>query len=296
MEKNKLGKFFRDDSSKSLFDKITTKAFDLQNSDGSILGQPENAESLVKFALYQPVIYCGNLTKLCVRKRFQVELTWRADDSGSMHPKKNLQGEDRMADQQELVNRISSICTTIVPDDLGVHLRFINSEPANADDLGMSDIKNILAQVQPSGYTEIGIHLRERILEPFLYSQYNDTVKAMKRPLFISIITDGIPSGPNGTLEREDTLRNEIKDCQEYLRENGLPLRCNRIIPNPTLLFVLRGVMLTSPIAVVFQISQIGSDPKSKSFLQNLKNQNLENVYITASELCEFPANSRVNS
>ncbi|KAI1136480.1 hypothetical protein F5Y05DRAFT_405384 [Hypoxylon sp. FL0543] len=239
--KHRLGKFFKDDS-KQLLEKITAKAVDLQNDDSSVLGQPANTENLVKFALYQPVIYC--------------------DDSGSMDPASNYQHEDRMADQRDLVRRISSICTKIVPDELGVHLRFINSEPAQANDLRMTDINRIIDQVKPSGCTEIGTRLRERILKPLLYSQYNDNVKNMKRPLFISIITDGIPYGGPGSPERPNTLRDEINKCQNYLLENGLPLR-----------------------AVVFQISQIGSDPDSKEFLQRLKDENLENVYITAQSL-----------
>ncbi|KAI1371257.1 hypothetical protein F4677DRAFT_464362 [Hypoxylon crocopeplum] len=242
VDKHKLGKFFKDESSQQLLEKITSKAIDIQNDDTSVLGQSTNTDNLVKFALYQPVIYC--------------------DDSGSMNPKNNYQGEDRMEDQRNLVRRIASICTKVVPDDLGVHLRFINSEPPHTNDLRMDDIQNIMAQVKPSGYTEIGSHLRERIMKPLLYSQYNEKVKKMKRPLFISIITDGVPYGPDGSSEKQDTLKNEIVKCQNYLLENGLPLR-----------------------AVVFQISQIGSDPSSKIFLQKLKDEKLENVYITAQQL-----------
>ncbi|KAI1773221.1 hypothetical protein F4818DRAFT_120986 [Hypoxylon cercidicola] len=239
VEKNKLGKFFKDDGSKPLLEKITSKALDLQNDDSSVLGQSTNTENLVKFALYQPVIYC--------------------DDSGSMNPTHNPQEEDRMTDQRDLVRRIASICTKIVPDDLGVHLRFINTELPNTDDLRMLDIETIMSQVKAAGCTEIGTNLRERILKPLLYTQYNERVKKMKRPLFVSIITDGIPYG---RAEKRYTLRDEIIKCQDYLRENGLPLR-----------------------AVVFQISQIGSDPDSKDFLQELKEEDLENVYITAQQL-----------
>ncbi|KAI1385442.1 uncharacterized protein F4822DRAFT_445394 [Hypoxylon trugodes] len=241
VSKHKLGKFFKEDS-QELLEKITVKAVELQNDKTTVLGEPDNADNLVKFALYQPVIYC--------------------DDSGSMNPKNNYEGEDRMADQRDLVRRIATICTKIVPDELGVHLRFINSEPPNADNLGMDAIQGILEGVKPSGYTELGTHLRERILQPLLYTQYNDTVKNMKRPLFVSIITDGVPYGGSGSPEKLHTLKDEIVKCQNYLLENGLPLR-----------------------AVVFQISQIGSDPSSKNFLQKLKDENLENVYITAQQL-----------
>ncbi|KAF3059672.1 ankyrin repeat protein [Daldinia childiae] len=239
--KHKLGKFFREDS-QQLLEGIAAKAVELQGDDTSVLGQPENSDNLIKLALYQPVIYC--------------------DDSGSMDPMGNNDGENRMGDQRDLVNRVASICTRIVPDELGVHLRFINNEPENIDNLRMDEIQNIMKQVRPLGCTEIGTQLRNRILQPLLYSQYNENVKSLRRPLFISIITDGIPYGGGRSPETRNTLRDEIKKCQEYLLENGLPSR-----------------------TVVFQISQIGSDKNSKEFLQSLKEENLENVYITAQQL-----------
>ncbi|KAI1207624.1 uncharacterized protein F4807DRAFT_172619 [Annulohypoxylon truncatum] len=241
VENHGLGKFFSK-GNEQLLEDITSKAVDLQNDETTVLGQPENTENLVKFALYQPVIYC--------------------DDSGSMNPRNNPQGEDRMEDQRQLVGRIAAICTKIVPDELGVHLRFINSEPPHTNDLSADSIKDIMAQVKPSGYTEIGTRLRERILNPLLYSQYNDEVKNMRRPILISIITDGVPYGGRASQEKLNTLQDEIMKCQDYLVAMDLPLR-----------------------SVVFQISQIGSDPNSKDFLQKLKDQNLENVYITSRKL-----------
>ncbi|KAI1798686.1 hypothetical protein F4811DRAFT_167145 [Daldinia bambusicola] len=237
---HKLGKFFRKGSEK-LLESIAAKAVEVQKDETSVLSEPENTENLIKLALYQPVIYC--------------------DDSSSMDPRRSHR-EDRMGDQRSLVKRVASICTKIVPDNLGVHLRFINYYSNNLDNLKMHDIQNIMAEVQPQGCTEIGTQLRERILQPLLYSQYNDNVKNLTRPLLISIITDGVPKGGPGSPETRDTLRDEIKKCQEYLLENGLPSR-----------------------TVVFQISQIGSDKNSKNFLQELSEQKPENVYITAHQL-----------
>ncbi|OTB11275.1 hypothetical protein K445DRAFT_307398 [Daldinia sp. EC12] len=239
--KHKLGKFFRKGSER-LLESIAAKAVEVQKDETSVLSEPENTENLIKLALYQPIIYC--------------------DDSGSMAPGGNNDGEDRMGDQRDLVERVARICTKIVPDDLGVHLRFINNQPGNTDNLKMDEIQNIMTQVTPGGCTEIGIQLRERILKPLLYSQYNENVKNLTRPLLISIITDGIPFGGRGSPETRNTLRDEIKRCQEYLLENGLPSR-----------------------TVIFQISQIGSDKNSKEFLQKLREENLENVYITAQQL-----------
>ena len=58
VDKHKLGKFFPAGDS-PLLETLVSKAVDLQNDDNSILGQSTNTEDLVKFALYQPVIYCG---------------------------------------------------------------------------------------------------------------------------------------------------------------------------------------------------------------------------------------------
>ncbi|KAH7304135.1 ankyrin repeat protein [Stachybotrys elegans] len=220
-----------------LLETLISKAVDLQNNDNTVLGQSTNLENLVKFALYQPVIYC--------------------DDSGSMNPTKNTKGEDRWADQKDLVCRIASICTQVVPDDFGVHLRFINTSLGHDNNLRMSNIEKIMSNIQPRGSTEIGVNLRRRILEPLVYNT------EMTRPLFVSIVTDGIPKGPPGSHETRDTLRDEIIKCQDWLLANGLPSR-----------------------AVVFQISQIGSEESSKKFLQSLKDDTrLTSVYITTQQL-----------
>lgn len=147
-----------------------------------------------------------------------------------MDPMRNDDGENRIGDQRDLVRRVASICTRIVPDELGVHLRFINNEPDNSDNLRIDEIQNIMDQVRPLGCTEIGTQLRNRILQPLLYSRYNENVKNLKRPLFISIITDGIPFGGSRSPETRNTLRDEIKKCQEYLLENGLPSRSKLFI------------------------------------------------------------------
>lgn len=146
-----------------------------------------------------------------------------------MHPDYNEQKEDRMTDQQNLVRQIASICTEVVPDNLGVHLRFINQELPHADRLRMNDIENIMSEVKPTGFTEIGTNLRKRILEPIVYRQM------MARPLFVSVITDGVPSSPRGSSETRNTLRDEIIKCQDFLLTNGLPPRGNLLMPSCSL-------------------------------------------------------------
>ena len=214
----KLHKFFptADDP---LLETLVSKAVDLQNDDTSVLGQSTNTENLVKFALYQPVVYCGttpHLRQICYTSGVANRYT---DDSGSMAPEYNDQDEDRMANQRDLVRRIASICTQVVPDHLGVHLRFINEELPHLNDLRMDAIEAVMSRVKANGSTEIGTNLRKRILEPFVY----DT--KMTRPLVVSIITDGVPRGPKGSAERRNTLRDEILKCKDYLLKNSLPSR-----------------------------------------------------------------------
>ena len=136
-----------------------------------------------------------------------------------MSPKYNDQKEDRMVNQRNLVQKIASICTEVVPDHLGVHLRFINKEPSDANNLRMDHVKSIMSRIEAGGGTEIGTNLRKRILDPMVYKT------KMTRPIFVSIITDGVPGGGKGSPETQNTLRNEILKCQEYLLTNGLPPR-----------------------------------------------------------------------
>ena len=72
------------------------------------------------------------------------------DDSGSMDKTINKQGEDRITDQRNLVRQIASICTKLVPENLGVHLRFINERLPHANNLRMDDIENMMSQVEPT--------------------------------------------------------------------------------------------------------------------------------------------------
>ena len=193
-----------------------------------------------------------------------------------MNSSSNDKCEDRIKDQRDLVSRISKICTEITPEDCGVHLRFINNDLPNVDNLRTADISNRMQLIRPNGYTEIGTNLRKKILEPFVYNT------TMKRPLFVSIITDGAPYGGDGSPERRNTLRDEILKCQDFLLTKGLPPRGTRSLSTSPPVSSSRSIMLTKVAAVVFQISQIGSDEESKEFLRTLATDpKLRNVYVT---------------
>ncbi|EFW98835.1 ankyrin repeat protein [Grosmannia clavigera kw1407] len=234
VKKHQLANFFSKDDS-AFLDTLTAHAVDLQNDDSTDLSEPQNASGLIQLSLYQPVIYC--------------------DDSTSMNIDYN-RCEDRIQEQRGLVHRIAGICTRLVPDDKGIHLRFINTRLPDADNLRMADVERIMADVSGAGATQIGTNLRQQILDPFVYQAHANG--SLKRPVFISVITDGVPSN-----EPSFQLQNEIIQCQEFLLEKGL-----------------------SPRSVIFQISQIGSDSDSKAFLSGLATDSrLENVCITAQQL-----------
>jgi hypothetical protein len=277
VRKHRLDAFFPTSGGGKLLETLVAKALELQKDKASPLGRVAKTDDIVKLALYQPIIYC--------------------DDSGSMRdpPSGAETNVTRMDVQATLVERIASICTRLVPDDLGVHLRFINTKlSATAENLRMDGIRAQMSRVQAGGSTEIGTNLRQQILDPFVY---NPPGGKMARPLFVSIITDGIPGGPRGiSPERTDTLKQEILACHKYLRRKGLSDRCkpavfssafNPCSPPVTCFFT----------AVIFQLSQIGSDSHSEEFLKGLReDSNLTGLlYVTAQKLDSQYAQFRHN-
>lgn len=140
------------------------------------------------------------------------------DDSGSMSdtgPWRNT--EQRWAKQKELVTRMTNIATRAVPGNKGVHLRLINTDISQGDNLDGDAVARILTNMQPHPYhsTPIGTNLKTKILEPLIYSVINSG-KKLERPYLILILTDGCP-----WMEDEDTFRNAIVECSRFLDRNG---------------------------------------------------------------------------
>ncbi len=130
--------------------------------------------------------------------------------------------------QRELVNRIAYITTLLVPDDEGVELRFLNRESKSFNKLSAQQVADIMKETKPSGSTEIGTYLKSRILEPLVYGPLSRSER-LKRPLLISVITDGQPEGGNETPE---TFKNAIVECRERLKANGYKAKCEHISDN----------------------------------------------------------------
>lgn len=133
--------------------------------------------------------------------------------------------------QKDLVERITQITTEILPKGKGVVLRFINQDVENSSNLTALEIRNKLAGMSPvtnSGHSEIGTNLKSKILKPLVYDKLRD--KSLKRPLLISVITDGRPNNEDTSM-----LANTIFDCGERLA--GAGYRRERACLCPLLLY-----------------------------------------------------------
>lgn len=109
---------------------------------------------------------------------------------------------------------MASIATRAVPDNKGVHLRFINRLVLNSDNLNAEEIESSM-EFEPQGGTRIGTNLEKKILKPFIYDVL-DRGDKLERPYLILMITDGSPQG-----EDEDRLRNAMVECSRKLVKKG---------------------------------------------------------------------------
>lgn len=132
--------------------------------------------------------------------------------------------EERWENQKKLALRIARTTTRILPDGEGVALRFINQETNESPSLDLDGIGRVLNSVTAKGDTPIGTTLRERILKPLVYDPL--AAGTMKRPLLVSILTDGAPSR-----EEMGMLASVIVDCGNELVEKGYPKDCVFSLP-----------------------------------------------------------------
>ncbi|KAL2857466.1 hypothetical protein BJX68DRAFT_263032 [Aspergillus pseudodeflectus] len=229
IKETNLGRFFPDDN--PFLEKLVDRAVDLEQND------PTNSlptTDLCRLALYQPVLYC--------------------DDSGSMR-----KGQ-RKGHLEELSKRITSITTRVVPDGEGIELRFINAATTpEMSKPSLEAISGIMKGVRFDGWTQIGTNLKKKVLDEIVYRQLDSNI--FKRPVLVSVITDGEPTGAG---ENNNTFKDVILECGRRLKAKGY-----------------------DPDVVQFQISQIGEDQAAEHFLDSLKEEiDLADVlYITSDRL-----------
>ncbi|KAK6955757.1 hypothetical protein Daesc_003401 [Daldinia eschscholtzii] len=232
-----LERFFKDD--KKFIQGLAQKAIGLKNDPSTDLGKEDYLPKTVKVSLHQQVIYC--------------------DDSGSMKT------DGRWDIQKDLVNRIAKITTRILPQGEGVALRFINQDIDDSSNLSLQGIGDIIEPMswKRSGRTPIGTNLRSKILEPLVYSKIRD--KSLKRPLLISVTTDGNPS-----LEPDSTFVEAISECGKKLEDAEYP-RESRTLSTRGVDVAISTYKDRTVTGVKFMIGQIGKSPEATKFLESLR-------------------------
>ncbi|KAM0265122.1 hypothetical protein ACHAQJ_000274 [Trichoderma viride] len=225
-----LERFFK---GKKFIQELTKRISELENDPSTPLGSKDLLPKTIKVNLHQQAILC--------------------DDSGSMR------FEGRFDSLKKLVLRITMITTRVLPDGDGIAICFINQDVNNASNLNLEQIGKILEPMKEKrgGDTETGTTLRSKILEPMVYTKLAE--KRFDRPMLISILTDGQPSG-----EKKTEFVNAVMECGRRLEEAGYPRQ-----------------------SVKFLVAQIGTAKSATKFLESLRsNDQLTDVlYCTTDQL-----------
>ncbi|KAI8627918.1 hypothetical protein F5Y19DRAFT_440392 [Xylariaceae sp. FL1651] len=193
---------------------VANQAVALKSDPNNLLNSPAQLDALAKLALYQPVLYC--------------------DDSGSMWDEEDGKGTgERWRAQIQLVKRMSEITTRAVPNKRGCHLRFINWETPDLNNLDDARIDHEITNYSgPWGSTPIGTMLRKHVLDPIIYKDLNSDTP-FKLPFLILVSTDGYPTrekamdgDPAGQEDEDhnedpDRFRKEIRKCGDSLVQKG---------------------------------------------------------------------------
>ncbi|KAI0466686.1 hypothetical protein F4859DRAFT_296887 [Xylaria cf. heliscus] len=195
-------------------DQVAEKAAELKDDPGNPLNSPAQIDALAKLALYQPILYC--------------------DDSGSMWDEDNGPGTnkgDRWNSQIALVKKMTEIATRAVPNNRGCHLRFINTDTPDYNNLDKDAIEQAFNDYgRGTGWTPIGTRLRQHVLDQLIYPELENSAK-VKYPFLVMCITDGFPTqeramegtepGPEDQNQNQDAdrFRKEIRKCATLLDE-----------------------------------------------------------------------------
>ncbi|KAI1802428.1 ankyrin [Daldinia bambusicola] len=225
---NNLGNFFKNDD--PFLKTLVHKAAKIKSDPESTFKTDKDIRDLLKLSLYQQVIFCDDSTSMSISNRIKA--------------------------QRRMVKRIAKVATYLAPEGDGVELRFINSSVSGSG-LRDAELDAIVTGVRPVGDTAIGTNLIAKVLKPLVYDKLAS--RDLKRPVLVSIITDGCPEP-----EAPDTLRDAIRECGKKLMEAGY-----------------------DSDVVLFQINRIGSSRASKEFFDNLRNdEQLQRVlYCTTDRL-----------
>lgn len=161
---------------------------------------------------------------------------------------------DRWISQIGIVKKMTEITTRAVPNNRGCHLRFINKDTPDNNNLNDTAIEKILTEYgRGTGWTPIGTKLKEHVLDQFLYKDLNAGT-LIKRPLLIMCITDGFPTqeramegsppGPEDANQNQDAyrFRKEIRKCMKTLEEKEYKPESKLISYNEREVFTLKRI------------------------------------------------------
>ncbi|CAG9980544.1 unnamed protein product [Clonostachys byssicola] len=165
-----------------------------------------------------------------------------------------MKREGRWDSQNQLINRIARVTTRILPEGEGVYMRYINQEIRNSDSLKFEELLDVVKPLILGGDTPIGTNLKSKVLQPLVYNKLPNN---LKRPLLVSVITDGMPEP-----EPKNTFVDAIAECGDKLEAAGLPRE-----------------------SVKFMIGQVGSAKAATRFLQDIsKESRIQDVVFVAPE------------
>ncbi|CUS11542.1 unnamed protein product [Tuber aestivum] len=240
--RKKLGAFFK--SARRFLKKLARRCAETGRRVCDDLGVADDQlPDLVKIALYDTVILCGTLLYIHPHTPLPGPqlLTIRIDDSGSMR------ADGRYDMMRKTVLKISDVCTGF--RDEGISVKFLNFK----GDGGYNEINDrkrldqVISDVKPKGGTRLGTVLRDKIVEPLIIQKAKE--KSLKRPVFVTIITDGEPSN-----EDRGQLGQTIRDCKRELD----------VLEGP-------GEGLYGGSAAAFQISLVGNSSNARSYVKELE-------------------------
>ncbi|RPA84391.1 hypothetical protein BJ508DRAFT_412780 [Ascobolus immersus RN42] len=214
----------------------------------SSLYHPDNVRGLMRLALFQPVLFL--------------------DNSGSMRVSEGP--VDKIESMKDVVKRVARITTELVPEDYGVHIRFINASDAFPPGVSYQKVEHIaeqLEKVRYKGGTKLGTHMIDFILKDLVYTPVERG--DLRRPLLISVVTDGEPNK-----EPMDKFKQTLLECKQKLMDHGY-----------------------HPRNVLFHVSQVGDDAAATKFLEELRSDEelKETVYVAAEKLDDQFADLHAN-
>jgi Mg-chelatase subunit ChlD len=94
-------------------------------------------------------------------------------------------------------------------------MRYINQQIPNSNSLKFEDLAEVIMPLTWGGETPIGTNLKTKVLKPLVYNKLPNN---LKRPVLVSIITDGMPG-----LEPKSTFVDAIVECGNRLEEADYP-------------------------------------------------------------------------